>query len=85
MSALWLLLGALALSSLASAGKNCVCPGGREWGRIAAKADAQEERINRLAGRVETVADNLRTGGERVKKFLNEFREVEYVVNELAG
>ena len=85
MSALWLLLGAVALSALASADHHCVCPGGREWGQVVSKARAQEDRINRLAGRVETIADKLRTGGERVKKFLNEFRELEYRVDELAG
>ena len=82
MSALWLLLcGAVGLA-LAD---DCVCPGGRQWGGIASKADAQEARINRLAGRVETVAAKLAAGGERVKNFMGEFRELEYRVDQLQG
>jgi len=83
MSALWLMLGS-ALVAVALA-DDCVCPGGRQWAGIASKADAQEARINRLAGRVEAVAEKLRVGGEKVKHFLGDFRELEFRVDELEG
>nr|QQZ02316.1 giant globin linker protein [Platynereis dumerilii] len=87
MSALWLLLGAAALCAIASADHHadCSCPGGRQWGSVAAKTDAQEARINRLAGKVEAVAEKLRKGKKRVKNFLEEFQELEYRVNEIEG
>jgi hypothetical protein len=71
--------------ALVASAEDCVCPGGRQWGSVSSKADAQEARINRLAGRVEVVAEKLRAGGERVKKFLGEFRELEFRVDELEG
>nr|QQZ02317.1 giant globin linker protein [Platynereis dumerilii] len=84
MSALWLLLGAAALSAITSA-EECVCPGSRQASSVVSRANAQELRVNRLAGRIEAVADRLRTGGERVKTFLGEFRELEYRVDQLEG
>nr|P18208.1 RecName: Full=Giant extracellular hemoglobin linker 2 chain [Tylorrhynchus heterochaetus] len=64
---------------------DCVCPGGREWASVASKADSQEARVNRLAGRVEALAENLRAGGDRLSHYKSEFRELEFRVDELEG
>lgn len=83
MGALWLML--VALVSCAWADHHCICPGSRQAANVAAKAEAQEARLNRLAGRVEAVAEKLRVGGERVKHFLENFRELEFRVDGLEG